>query len=428
MFPARRLIHAAFLVFVTTALAAQNREPRDSVVKELSAQSNQLIEEHGISYRKVIGPARFLHNNTYLVCDTALWNVNSGVIEATGNVQILQDQTVLKSDRLEYVIDENVARFRGVLVQLQDKDRNTLRTKYLDYNTRDSVAIFYNGGALRDKDGQVIESITGTYDSKIKTFTFTDQVNMYTDSVFIETSRLSYDTDRQLAVFGSSTRAWKDDNILASNAGWYNRTTGEYLFKDAVHLQTEAQEGWADSLFYYSVPGNAEMLGHAQVLDTSRNGSALAGRMFYEDSLSRITLTREPVIIARTGSEDKPDTLWFGADKLVYQGVRKCDIAESVIKASQKRVEEISSDAVTQYRRHAAEEARKAYGLELTPLEEIRDADCVIAAVAHREFAALGVEGLQRLYGGKSAKILIDVKGMFNLAALKRSDILWWRL
>ena len=74
------------------------------------------------------------------------------------------------------------------------------------------------------------------------------------------------------------------------------------------------------------------------------------------------------------------------------------------------------------------DEAYKAYGRTLTPLEEIRDADCVIAAVAHREFAALGVEGLQRLYGDRDTKILIDVKGVFDIAALKQSDILWWRL
>ncbi len=73
-------------------------------------------------------------------------------------------------------------------------------------------------------------------------------------------------------------------------------------------------------------------------------------------------------------------------------------------------------------------QAQKAYGFELTAIEDIHDADCVIAAVAHREFAALGVEGLQRLFGEKPAKILIDVKGMFDLGELRKSDILWWRL
>ena len=72
--------------------------------------------------------------------------------------------------------------------------------------------------------------------------------------------------------------------------------------------------------------------------------------------------------------------------------------------------------------------AKKVYGLTLTPMDEICDADCVVAAVAHREFCELGVKGLQRLYGENDAKILIDVKGMFNLDELKKSDITWWRL
>ena len=72
--------------------------------------------------------------------------------------------------------------------------------------------------------------------------------------------------------------------------------------------------------------------------------------------------------------------------------------------------------------------AEKIYGITLCPLESVRNADCVIAAVAHREFCELGVQGLQRLYGGKSSKILIDIKGMFDLRELRKSDIAWWRL
>ena len=73
-------------------------------------------------------------------------------------------------------------------------------------------------------------------------------------------------------------------------------------------------------------------------------------------------------------------------------------------------------------------EAKKAYGIELTAFEDVHDADCVLAAVAHREFAALGLEGVQRLFGEKDTKILIDIKGMFDLNKLRNSDILWWRL
>ena len=72
--------------------------------------------------------------------------------------------------------------------------------------------------------------------------------------------------------------------------------------------------------------------------------------------------------------------------------------------------------------------AKKVYGLTLTPMDEIRDADCVVVAVAHREFCELGVEGLLRLFGRNDVKILIDIKGIFDINELKKSDIIWWRL
>ena len=216
-----------------------NQESKDSLVVLLSSKSAQMVDIAGASYRKVVGPARFLHNGTYLLCDTALWNVETKIIEAWGNVSILQDETVLTSDKLTYIIDKDLAEFRGSIVQLTDKDHNTLRTRHLDYNTADSVAVFQNGGAMRDKDGQIIESRNGTYDSKVKTFTFENDVNMFTDSIFVKTRSLVYESDKDLATFGFATDVWKDDNMLSSNRGWYNRSQETFFFSDRVHLMSE---------------------------------------------------------------------------------------------------------------------------------------------------------------------------------------------
>ena len=191
------------LAFLTgVSVFAQQQEQTDSLVVLMSSKSAQMVDVEGASYRKVVGPARFLHNNTYLLCDTALWNVETKIIEAWGNVSILQEETVLTSEKLTYLIDMDLAQFRGTLVQLEDKDHNTLRTRYLDYNTKDSLAVFQKGGSMRDKDGQIIESETGTYDSKQKLFTFTKDVNMFTDSIFVKTNSLRYESDKNLATFG----------------------------------------------------------------------------------------------------------------------------------------------------------------------------------------------------------------------------------
>lgn len=359
----RKLFISVVTVLSTlTSLSAQeNGSQKDSLVRLLSAQSMELIEKDGVDYRKVTGPARFLHNDTYLICDTALWNMSSNEIYAISNVKILQDQTVLTGDRLTYYIDRDLAEFRGTLVQLEDKDRNVLRTEHLDYNTKDSVAVFFNGGSMKDAEGQIIESRTGTYDSKIRTFTFNDRVNMFTDSVFVKSSTIVYDARTNVATFGFDTDTWQDDNMLSANGGWYDRGREIFLFRNNVHGMSDTQEGWADSLYYYRSSKNIELLGNAQVTDTTRDVSALAGRIFYTDSLSEVKLTRDPAVIGvMKNAEDQPDTVYFGADTIFARTYMMFQVNESEIKNSKSRLEDLAVDAVQAYRQKAAKEAAEA--------------------------------------------------------------------
>ena len=352
----------AALSFVTASSSVWGQERKDSLVTLVSAKSAQLIEKNGQSFRKVTGPARFLHNNTYLLCDSALWNVTTNIIDAIGHVQIIQDRTRLSSGSLQYVVDDDLAKFRGGLVQLEDKDKNTLRTRYLDYNTKDSVAIFQNGASMRDKDGQIIESLYGSYDSKARLFVFNDQVNMYMDTTFVKTSRLEYRSDLNTAYFGYGTDMWQDDNMLSANDGWYDRDKELFFFRRNVHLLTKNQETWSDTLYYHRKVNNVEMLGQVEVMDTTRNVFALAGRVEYTDSLSRVKMTVTPAIMSIGENEktSQKDTVWFGADTIIYRGIRR-EMADSLWKPdADKRLKDIAGDPVTEYRRKAAEAAAKA--------------------------------------------------------------------
>ena len=359
----RKLILSAVALTAYLSLSAQNKksEEKDSLVVLLSSKSAQMVDIEGARYRKVVGPARFLHNNTYLICDTALWNVETKIIDAWGNVSVLQEETVLTSENLKYLIDEDLVQFRGAMVQLTDKDHNTLRTRHLDYNTKDSVAVFMNGGAMRDKDGQIIESRTGTYDSKINTFTFNNDVNMFTDSVFVKTKELVYESDLDLATFGSATDVWKDENMLSSNRGWYDRGRELFFFADKVHVMSEDQEAWCDTLFFHRSTSDIEMLGNTQITDTTRNVFALAGRVEYIDTLSKVTLTRKPAVISQTEDQSGAiDTVYLGADKLVYYTQMKFEISDAVNADADKRLKSLEVDPVGEFRRKAAEAAAKA--------------------------------------------------------------------
>ena len=350
---------AGLSVFVFARADEGNSE--DRFVRLVKAKSVKIIsDDSGKTFREAV-EATFLHNNTYLVCDTAYWRVDDNIINAIGNVRLSQEGTELTSQKLDYYVDDNLAQFRGGVVQLRDKENNVLRTHYLDYNTADSVAVFSQGASMKDKDGQIIESVDGTYSSKENLFSFERNVNMFTDSVFIKTNSLDYHTDTQKAVFKTEIDFWKEGNMLSAGRGWYAREKEEFFFTCDVHATTKDQETWCDSLYFYKVPNNVLMLGRVQLQDTVRNTSAVSQYMFYEDSVSTITLRKEAAVAIMTeDAEQKKDTLYFGADTLVYYTVRYCDIPESEISASKERAEEIMTDPVGEYRKKAAEAAAKA--------------------------------------------------------------------
>ncbi len=75
-------------------------------------------------------------------------------------------------------------------------------------------------------------------------------------------------------------------------------------------------------------------------------------------------------------------------------------------------------------------DAMHEYGVKLTPMSEVKDADCVIVAVAHNEFKALSLDDIKKLYrpSADSEKVLIDVKGIYLMEDLKNSGMDFWRL
>lgn len=356
----RRLVLAlaAIAAFVPSS-AQSNKGQTDSLVRLMKGTSLELIEKAGVTYRKAVD-ATFLHNGTYLVCDTALWNVDFKTINAWGNVKLIQDETVLTSESLDYFIDDNLAEFRGNLVQLRTKENNVLRSANLDYNTQDSVAVFRGGGAMKDKDGQIIESTEGTYDSKAKMFDFDLNVNMYTDSVFVKTSHLVYDSGANKAIFTDYIDFWNEGNMLSASGGWYNRNSETFFFKGDVHGLSERQECWSDTLYVYRAVKDVEMRGRAQIQDTSRHVSGVAGFIYYSDSLSRVTMKKDAAVAMSTKDKDRVDTLYAGAEKMVYESVRMCDLADQIVSDAQTRLKNIRFDAVTEFRRNAAEAAAKA--------------------------------------------------------------------
>lgn len=93
-----------------------------------------------------------------------------------------------------------------------------------------------------------------------------------------------------------------------------------------------------------------------------------------------------------------------------------------------KRLNEFDIDPIVVDPWANEKDAASEYGVTLAKLEDIKDVDCLIVAVAHDEFRNLSIEDLKKMYKKGTENVLIDVKGLYSVDELRKSGIKWWRL
>ena len=164
----------------------------------------------------------------------------------------------------------------------------------------------------------------------------------------------------------------------------------------------------------------AEKLGyHSQIILNGRMVNDGMGRFVADSAIKQMILAgKSPkksnvVILGLTFKENCPDT-------------RNSKVDDIIKRLAEYEIKPIVVDPWASER-----DAMHEYGVTLTKLEDVKDADCVIVAVAHNEFRALSLDDIQDLFRKESPateKVLVDVKGLYKIADLNASGMKWWRL
>lgn len=163
----------------------------------------------------------------------------------------------------------------------------------------------------------------------------------------------------------------------------------------------------------------AEKLGyHSQIILNGRIVNDSMGAYIAEAAIKKmIEAGQAPkkskvVIMGLTFKENCPDTRNSKVDDIIKH-MQKYGIKTMVVDpwASEK-------------------DAMKEYGVTLTRVEDVHDADCVIVAVAHDEFRKMDLNDIKKLYREceDNEKVLVDVKGIYTIHDLNNSGMRWWRL
>ena len=167
----------------------------------------------------------------------------------------------------------------------------------------------------------------------------------------------------------------------------------------------------------YYLTYKADALGyHSRIILAGRRINDDMGRYVAESLVKNLIKTDIPVkgakvaILGFTFKENCPDTRNTKVID-IYKELGEYGITPMVV--------DPAADAA---------EAERLYGISFQRLEDVRDMDAVIVAVAHSEFLKLSGEEIAGFFNGKhETKVLMDIKGLFDRNAYQEG-YLYWRL
>ena len=169
----------------------------------------------------------------------------------------------------------------------------------------------------------------------------------------------------------------------------------------------------------YYLTYRAEQFGyHSQVIISGRRINDSMGKYVAEQSVKQLIAADKPIRTARVGclgitfKEDCPDT-------------RNSKVNDIIKELKEYGITPMVCDPVAD-----ATDAKRFYGVDLVDISELKDLDCLIIAVAHKEFRALSNDNIAKMFRNEpnDRKIIIDVKGVRNKDELKELGYKYWRL
>ncbi len=168
----------------------------------------------------------------------------------------------------------------------------------------------------------------------------------------------------------------------------------------------------------YYLTYKAEQLGyHSQIILSGRRINDDMGKYVAESLVKDLIRANIPVkhakvaILGFTFKENCPDTRNTKVID-IYRELGEYGIAPIVV--------DPAADAG---------EAKHLYGIEFKTMDDIKDVDALIIAVAHEQFLELDREKISSFYNpAHKRKVLMDLKGILNHKEYLTGDFLYWRL
>ena len=169
---------------------------------------------------------------------------------------------------------------------------------------------------------------------------------------------------------------------------------------------------------YYLTYKAEEMGYHSQIILSGRRINDDMGKYVAENTVKNLIKADVPVknakvaILGFTFKENCPDT-------------RNTKIIDIYNELREYGITPVIADPEAD-----AYEAKRLYGIEFIDINDIKNCDAVILAVAHEQFKNLGQADFDKMFksGRNEEKVLVDIKGLLSRKEYEKAGYKYWRL
>lgn len=305
------------LLSISVSYAQKKPDPKkteDKKVKIITIKSadNLTFDKFKSDAQVLKGNVVCEHEGALLFCDSALLFSNKRM-EAGGHIRITKgDSITVTGDKLFYDASTKLATLEGNVVCIE-RDM-TLTTNILTFDVANSIANYYNGGTIVNKEN-TLKSKNGHYYSSSKDIAFHYDVELTNPDYKMNSDTLRYNTVNKTAYFlGPSIILSKKDYIYCEN-GYYDTHNERSAFSKNALLVTEHQKLTGDSLFYDRAKQTGRAFKNIRLIDTTQK-SVLYGNFAEFKQKNSEALVTDNAIYARIVEKD---TMFIHADTLYHK-------------------------------------------------------------------------------------------------------------
>lgn len=295
-------------VFLFSCISLFAQEKTKILLK--SASILNYNKEINPDVQKLSGNVVFQHDNTYMYCDSAFLYVNKNSLDAYGNVHIkASDTTNLFGDKLHYEGDTKIAEIENN-VELID-NQIVLRTDKLTYDMSRNYAFYLTGGTIEDPNNKLV-SDKGYYFGERKEFFFSDNVLVKGNNFDMISDSLMYNTASELVRFYGDSKIINQGTTILCDSGWYDTKKDVSKLYGNARMYNKSSVLSGDTLFYEGVTGKGEAYRNISFRDTSENIEVVGNYGLFCEKDSSVLACDSAIFM----TWENNDTLYLHGDTL----------------------------------------------------------------------------------------------------------------